>query len=455
MQDGKTAKYVISREVGVYYKKLTSFTTYHHFRASCELIFLFLNEVSVTERIQDRLDFAQIDEDTKARLVELQPLMAKHLPKVLKDFYEHIKDYPELVGMFGGQQGMDRARSMQESHWGGILNGTFGVDYVTSVRRIGERHNMIGLEPKWYIGGYSYIAVRLVEALIKEKKTGFFSSHRPQDLANDIQAFVKALLLDIDLALSIYLEAAQKDRKSLMEHLSTSFEGDVHNIVSDLLDSSESASANVQTVAAATEQLAASIREISMQMTHTATGTRETAEIVERTSLQVARLDESAAKIGQIVDMIRGIAEQTNLLALNATIEAARAGEAGKGFAVVAAEVKNLAGKTAAATKEIVAQVEAIQAEMQQTVSGMEMVVKKITDVQERSTSVASAVEQQQAATAEISRSVHLASGGAQETKLQTQRMKAKVDGFLEQLKTSENQEKKTPGRPDHTKHQS
>lgn len=403
----------------------------------------------MTETIRARLEFSQIDEETRAALVEIRPLMMKHLPAVLAEFYTYIRDYPELMAMFNNAQSMDRARSMQGIHWDTILQGQYTQDYVDSVVRIGRRHNIIGLEPKWYIGGYSYIAVRLVDAMLGEKLEGLFAGRKRAEVSRGIGAFMKALLLDIDLAISTYLEAAQGDREKLMENLSVSFEGDVQKIVEGLLDSSEGAAANVQTVAAATEELAASIREISKQVTHTATSTRETAEIVERTRQQVARLDDAAARIGQIVDMIRGIAEQTNLLALNATIEAARAGEAGKGFAVVAAEVKNLAGKTATATKEIVAQVETIQTEMRETVSGMESVVGKISDVQERSASVASAVEQQQAATAEISRSVNQASGGTQETTRQTRMLKSKVDGFLMQLKEDSKGGRKKSMRPE------
>jgi hypothetical protein len=388
--------------------------------------------------IQERLDFLQIDAKTKASLQAIEPMVKKHLPVVLGEFYDHIQNYEHLSKMFGGPPSMDRARSAQMQHWMQIVDGNFDENYVQSVTRIGKRHNLIGLEPQWYIGGYAYISTRLIRRMTLEILQGPFSARHRETLSDGLEAFIKAMLLDTDLAISTYLSAMRQDRQDSMNNLSDHFKGDVQNIVTTLLASSENVSSNVQIVAAATEQLAASIREISSQVSHTAMSAQQTATTVEQVSAQVGLLDVSAGKIGEIVDLIRDIAEQTNLLALNATIEAARAGDAGKGFAVVAAEVKNLASKTALATKDIVEQIETIQAETQKTVAGIQSVVTHIAGVRERSTSVAAAVEEQQAATAEISRSVHQTSSGTQNTTNQARELKTKVEDFLTHLSENE-----------------
>ncbi|MCF3631269.1 methyl-accepting chemotaxis protein, partial [Alphaproteobacteria bacterium LMO-S08] len=134
-----------------------------------------------------------------------------------------------------------------------------------------------------------------------------------------------------------------------------------------------------------------------------------------RTNTQIQGLAQAAEKIGEVVSLITDIAEQTNLLALNATIEAARAGDAGKGFAVVASEVKNLANQTAKATEEIGKQIGDIQSATQSSVDAIAGITKTISDINEISSSVAAAVEQQGVATQEIARNVEQAAAGTQE----------------------------------------
>ncbi|MDP2697611.1 methyl-accepting chemotaxis protein [Thalassospira sp.] len=177
----------------------------------------------------------------------------------------------------------------------------------------------------------------------------------------------------------------------------------------------DEASANVQTVAAATEELSASIHEISEQVSKSSTIASTAVSEAERANTMVAGLADAADKIGAVVSLINDIASQTNLLALNATIEAARAGEAGKGFAVVAQEVKNLANQTARATDDIAQQVGSIQEETRQTVGAIEKVSETISSINEIATAIASAVEQQGAATAEISGNIQQASAGTNE----------------------------------------
>ena len=180
-------------------------------------------------------------------------------------------------------------------------------------------------------------------------------------------------------------------------------------------NAADHASSNVQTVAAAAEELSNSIQEISRRVSETAQAMDGAVHQAEATNATVRGLAEAARRIGDVVSLITDIASQTNLLALNATIEAARAGEAGKGFAVVAGEVKSLANQTAKATDDIQAQVAAIQAETQRAVEAIGAISATIATVNQYTIGIASAVEQQGAATQEIARNVQQAAAGTAE----------------------------------------
>jgi methyl-accepting chemotaxis protein len=177
----------------------------------------------------------------------------------------------------------------------------------------------------------------------------------------------------------------------------------------------ESTSANVQTVAAATEELSGSTAEIGRQVTHSATIAGKAAEGAALADQRINNLAEMAQQIGKVVELIEQIAGQTNLLALNATIEAARAGDAGKGFAVVANEVKTLANQTAKATEEIRGQIEQIQGATTDAVDVIRTVGSTIGEVNAVAATIAAAVEQQAAATREIAGNVQRAAEGTVE----------------------------------------
>ncbi len=177
-------------------------------------------------------------------------------------------------------------------------------------------------------------------------------------------------------------------------------------------NASDEASGNVQAVASSTEEMSSSINEISRQVQESAGIANSAVEQARKTNERVAELAKAAARIGDVVELINTIASQTNLLALNATIEAARAGDAGRGFAVVASEVKALAEQTANATNEISQQISGIQTATRESVNAIAEIGNTIGRMSEIASTIASAVEEQGAATQEIARNVQQAAQG-------------------------------------------
>ena len=177
----------------------------------------------------------------------------------------------------------------------------------------------------------------------------------------------------------------------------------------------EEVSTNIKTVATASDQMAASIKEISKNAADAARVATSAVQVAETTNKTIAKLGESSLEIGTVSKLITSIAQQTNLLALNATIEAARAGEAGKGFAVVANEVKELAKETTKATEAISQKISAIQGDTQNAVAAIKEIGQVISQINDISNTIASAVEEQTATTNEMGRNIGEAAKGSSE----------------------------------------
>lgn len=211
----------------------------------------------------------------------------------------------------------------------------------------------------------------------------------------------------------------------------------------------EEANVQANTVASASEQLAKSIEEISSQVAKASEISQSGVERARNSNKQVQGLAEAASKIGDVVKLINDIASQTNLLALNATIEAARAGEAGKGFAVVASEVKSLANQTAKATDEIGSQIRSIQTATNGAVDAIGAIMGIITQISEISGAISAAVEEQGAATQEVTSNISGVSQASSETgaaanetlhaaselSRQAEKLSVSVDGFMREIR--------------------
>ncbi len=201
------------------------------------------------------------------------------------------------------------------------------------------------------------------------------------------------------------LSSSSTELEAAADTLTTTAES-TGKISSEAARASEEVSSNVQSVASATEEITSSVQEISRQVQEASRVAGEAVKQAQKTNSSITELTAAASRIGDVVKLISAVAEQTNLLALNATIEAARAGDAGRGFAVVASEVKALAAQTSKATEEISQQIGGIQSATELSVQTIKEVGATIDLISEISSTIAAAVEEQGAATQEISRNI-------------------------------------------------
>ncbi|MBF0094543.1 MAG: globin-coupled sensor protein [Alphaproteobacteria bacterium] len=378
---------------------------------------------------EGRTAFLGIDPDTRRLLREFRDILAPHIDGILDSFYAHMTSNGQMAALFTSRESLNRARAMQRRHWlEGVFSGDLSDAYLAQVAAIGRAHEHVGLEPRWYMAGYCFVLNELVALTVSAFRK------KPEKAAAMVAAVNKAVFLDMDLAISVYLDTARATAAEILNSHADRLEQEVHGAVRtvsqsaaalhatavgmvataenasqhsrSVADAAGEVASNVDSVAAAAEELSSSITEISRQAADSSRKSEEAVREADRTNAKVEGLATAARKIGAVVKLINDVASQTNLLALNATIEAARAGDAGKGFAVVANEVKSLAKQTAKATEEISAQIASVQAATEESVKAIKAITVSIGEISEIGGAIAAAVEEQGAATKAIANNV-------------------------------------------------
>ncbi|MEZ5807315.1 MAG: globin-coupled sensor protein [Zhengella sp.] len=282
--------------------------------------------------LKGRMAFLDIDDATCRDLVRIRPLLEREIPRGLDRFYEKVKATPQTAAFFSGATQMDRAKRSQVSHWNAIAQGRFDERYAEQVNRIGTVHADIGLRPRWYIGGYAMLTDQLIHALVQDfwPKSGLLSRSRgdPEELANVLSSLMRAIFLDMDLSLTVYIDKAEHARQAAQQQaiaserdmvrarfgsvierlaekeLNCRIEGDIPEAYSQLRENFNDAiraiGQAVREIGASTDLIDSGSGEISIAAD----------DLSRRAEQHAASVEEAAATLATITDAVRSMASR-------------------------------------------------------------------------------------------------------------------------------------------------
>lgn len=302
--------------------------------------------------IRGRLAFLGIDQRSTADLQRLRPIIERELPKGLDRFYDTVRNTPETRRFFSSDEHMNRAKSAQIGHWGAIATGRFDQDYVNRVRTIGSVHARIGLQPRWYIGGYALLVEQLVQAILEEHwpKSGLLGRKQVSsgETAALLVSFFKAVMLDMDLSISVFIDEAEEAKKKAQQEaiaaerrmvvgafgqaMARMADKDLTYRIEDDLPEAYTALADDFNNALA--ELASTINDIGGAARQIDSGSSEIRsaadDLSKRAEQQAAAVEETAAAVEQITSAVRsstGRAEETGQLVEKTRKDAEHSGE--------------------------------------------------------------------------------------------------------------------------------
>jgi len=279
-----------------------------------------MNDQMKTADLRDRLDFVGLNGDQRQHLAALKPVISASVEAALDVFYNKASRHPHTMKFFSNEAHIAHAKSRQAAHWGIIASGKYEADYVDGVTTVGRVHARIGLEPRWYIGGYALILDGIVRAIIKEELKGFLHGRKAEKLSDHITAVVKASLVDMDYAISVYLDSLAEERartetqrqteqadqavalKAIEEALENLANGDLTSELRERLAPNfdglkKNFNFSIQALEAAMLEIHQSVSQVRAEVDGIASAADNMAK---RTEHQASALEESAAALEQI-----------------------------------------------------------------------------------------------------------------------------------------------------------
>ena len=303
--------------------------------------------------LNSRMEFMKMDAGAKDRIRGLKTIIDREMPKALDLFYDQLRATPEVRRFFGDESHIARAKGAQSRHWDAISSAKFDGVFANNVRTVGLTHARIGLEPQWYIGGYAIIFEHLLKSIVAETwPKGMMSrggARKGEEVGAALGSLAKAVFMDMDLAISIYLETLEAQRgraeaakrvadeaavaaveaiadglKNLadkrlsyritsdMPEAFRKLQTDFNSAIAQLQEAMQSVGKGSDAIASGSEEIAVAAQDLSHRTEQQAASLEETAAALEEVTATVGKTAEGAKHAREIVANAKANAETSS-----------------------------------------------------------------------------------------------------------------------------------------------